>query len=612
MLAEKSKTQLSEIHDDRRLLLDLLWTYNRAIAQILEESNSDDEARDNLYSYFWLLERRDDFSEDPIHSLEWDVSRQCIRVAKTIISKRSQRLTKFNLIGLLRRLAKPATSSETLNQVEPGFLIELERLWAGCRGRSGIYLGQRVPEFTHLEGREAAKARSADLDRMSKVVQKGIKKYPSGLDETVIKVRAENKKRIKAALNATEDQWNNWHWQTRNVVRTADDLARLVEISPRERKAITGSLKNRIPFGITPYYVHLMDREPDTGRDQVIRYQVIPPIEYMQIMSGVRRKHEKSFDFMLERDTSPLDLITRRYPMICILKPYNTCAQICVYCQRNWEIETCLDPKAMASAEQLDSALKYIADHPALCEVLVTGGDPLIMSDERLKFIMDRLAAIPHVERIRIGTRTPVVLPMRITDKLADILASYRVLGHRDVCIVTHYEHPYEITPESAQAVDKFRKRGLSVYNQVVYTFANSRRFELVALRRALGLIGVEAYYTFSPKGKEETEWYRVPIARIQQERKEEARLAPGTWRTDDTVFNVPRLGKNYLNRQQDHEVISILPNGKRVYEFHPWEKKLSLVNTYLHTDVSINEYLGRLEEAGEDPADYSTIWYYF
>ena len=197
MLAEKSKTQLSEIHDDRRLLLDLLWTYNRAIAQILEESISDDEARDNLYSYFWLLERRDDFSEDPIHSLEWDVARQCLRVAKTIISKRSHRLTKFNLIGLLRKLAKPATSSDTLKQVDPGFLIELERLWAGCRGRSGIYLGQRLPEFMQLEGRAAALARSADLDRMSEQVQKGIREYPSGLDETIIEFELRIRRGLK-------------------------------------------------------------------------------------------------------------------------------------------------------------------------------------------------------------------------------------------------------------------------------------------------------------------------------------------------------------------------------------------------------------------------------
>lgn len=315
---------------------------------------------------------------------------------------------------------------------------------------------------------------------------------------------------------------------------------------------------------------------------------------------------------MQERDTSPIDLVTRRYPMICILKPYNTCAQICVYCQRNWEIEECLDPKAMAPRMQINEAFKYLESHPTLKEILVTGGDPLIMSDDRIKSILDRIADIKHVERIRIGSRTPVVLPMRITEELADLLNSYRVPGRRDVCLVTHFEHPYEVTPEAAVAVDRIRRRGMSVYNQTVFTFANSRRFELSALRRVLRLIGVEPYYTFTAKGKEETKWYRVPIARLQQERKEEARLTPGTWRTDDSVFNVPRLGKNYLNRQQDHEVIALLPDGRRVYEFHPWEKNLALVDTYLHTDVSIYEYLQRLEEMGEDLEEYKTIWYYF
>lgn len=612
MLAERPETRKGDVGDDRRLLLDLLWTYNRAIAQILEEADGDDHARTNLYSYFSLLERGYDFMDEAIHPLEWDIALQCLQVAKSIISRRSQRLTKFNLISLLRSLARSSSADEALNQVSPGFLIELERLWAGCRGRSGVYMGQRNPEFAKLHGRAAAEARSDDLDRMAESIQRGFERYPSGLDADVIQIREQNRARIERVLHASEKQWSDWHWQTRNVIRRAEDLAELVELSAEERKAITGSVNSHVPFGVTPYYVHLMDRESGSPRDVAVRRQVIPPLEYVHMMSGARRKHEKSFDFMLERDTSPLDLITRRYPLVCILKPYNTCAQICVYCQRNWEIETCLDPHAMASASKMEAALRYIAGRPALREVLVTGGDPLVMSDNRIQSILDRLAAIPHVERIRIGTRTPVVLPMRITRHLADLLADYRKVGRRDLCIVTHFEHPYEITPEAAEAVDLFRQRGLTVYNQVVFTFANSRRFELVALRRALKLIGVEPYYTFSAKGKKETDWYRLPIARMMQARKEEARLTPGTWRIDDTVFNVPGLGKNYINRVQDHQVIAILPNGRRVYEFHPWEKKLALVDTYLHTDVSIHEYLNRLEEIGEDPSDYSTIWYYY
>jgi len=162
------------------------------------------------------------------------------------------------------------------------------------------------------------------------------------------------------------------------------------------------------------------------------------------------------------------------------------------------------------------------------------------------------------------------------------------------------------------QAVQKFRLRGMDVYNQLVYTFYNSRKFEATLLRHKLRLIGVTPYYTFSTKGKEETADYRVPIARLLQEQKEEARLFPGTVRTDEIVFNVPRLGKNYLRAGQHHDIISILPNGCRVYEFHPWEKKLELAQTYIHEDVSIYDYLNRLTEIGENPNDYKSIWYYY
>ncbi|MHC4601629.1 MAG: KamA family radical SAM protein, partial [Planctomycetota bacterium] len=179
-------------------------------------------------------------------------------------------------------------------------------------------------------------------------------------------------------------------------------------------------------------------------------------------------------------------------------------------------------------------------------------------------------------------------------------------------CIVTHFEHPYEITPEAREAVAKIRRVGIGVYNQEVFTIENSRRFESVKLRLDMRSIGVDPYYTFNMKGKEETGAYLVPIARILQERKEEARLLPGMDRTDEPVFNVPRLGKNHLRSWQDHRIIMIRPDGRRVYEFHPWEKFMALVPPYLYVDVSIYDYLQRLKARGEDLRNYRTIWYYF
>jgi len=329
-------------------------------------------------------------------------------------------------------------------------------------------------------------------------------------------------------------------------------------------------------------------------------------------MTELREQNERSMDFMLERDTSPIEGITRRYPGIVILKPVLTCPQICVYCQRNWEISDACQPDAVLGEAAMNKALQWIADTPEISEVLITGGDPFLLSNEKLENLLLRLSQIDHVERIRIGTRMLVTLPQRVTDVLVRDISHFHKPGRREVVIVTHFEHPYEVTPQAMDAVQKFRCCGISVYNQQVFTFYNSRKFESVALRKALRLIGVTPYYTFNTKGKEETADYQVPLVRLLQEQKEEARLMPGTLRTDEVVFNVPGLGKNYLRANQHHDMISILPNGRRVYEFHPWEKKLELADTYVYTDVSIYDYLQRLKAIGENLSDYKTIWYYY
>jgi lysine 2,3-aminomutase len=244
--------------------------------------------------------------------------------------------------------------------------------------------------------------------------------------------------------------------------------------------------------------------------------------------------------------------------------------------------------------------------------VLITGGDPLTLGDGRVKKIMDAVVANPRLDVIRIGSRTPVTVPMRITRELADLLGSYREPGRREICLVTHLEHPYEITPEMVTAIDRLKRRGINVFNQQVYTFFTSRRFETAQLRMLMRRIGIDPYYTFVAKGKEETNAYRVPLARMLQEQKEEARLLPGIRRTDEVVYNVPRLGKNHARAYQHRDLIGVLPDGSRVYKFHPWEKNIIQRENYIGSDVSILDYLQRLAAIGEDPDEYKSIWYYF
>jgi lysine 2,3-aminomutase len=553
----------------------------------------------------------DSFEENPDDpSLKWILRRDALIVFRNIISRRSAVLAEFSFLKYIDDLIHDKRK-KSVALPTPGFFAELDHLLRGISGCAEVY-PESAPAFAKYHGIKAAKLRSADLSRMARTVEKFSAQYISGLDEDAKRRRYKNKQRILRYFDATGSEWHNWRWQVRHIIRDVKTLSMLVKLSDEEYEAVKLANKYKIPFGITPHYLSLMDFEPGQGRDQGIRSQVIPSLHYINKLKELKSSDESSMDFMLERDTSPIEGITRRYPQVVILKPVLTCPQICVYCQRNWEIEDVFSRAAILPKSKIQKALDWIANTPEISEVLITGGDPFLLSNERLENLLFKLSRMDHIQRIRIGTRTLVTMPQRITDALVKDINHFHIPGKREVLIVSHFEHLYEITPQSVEAVQKFRRYGMEVYNQLVYTFFNSRKFEAAALRNQLCLIGVTPYYTFNTKGKEETNDYRVPIPRLLQEQKEEARLMPGTVRTDEIVFNVPGLGKNYLRALQHHDVISILPDGRRVYEFHPWEKKLSLAATYVYTDVSIHSYLQKLKNIGENVSDYKTIWYYY
>jgi lysine 2,3-aminomutase len=536
--------------------------------------------------------------------------RDCAQAINQVFSHRSEEKTNFSVAQALSDIAHHQPRPD----LSTAFCAEMLHLFLGLQGK-----GPR-PKFadhhlvpSRLEGRDAAMERSNQLDSLAEDVSRYMNRYADGLDTTSVARRQSRRNHILKTVSASLTDWNDWKWQYRHILRDVRQIKRLIDLTSEQVIALEMARKNRIPFGITPYYLSLMDEPLDSGRDSAIRAQVLPPLSYVEQISEYGRKERSCLDFMRETDTSPIDLITRRYPSICIFKPFNSCPQICVYCQRNWEIEDVMMPGAKASEKQIQEALNWIRRHPAIHEVLITGGDPLGMNDEDLDRILAGVADIPSIERIRIGTRTLVTAPMRISDGLVRMLAKYREPGKRQLAIVTHIQHPYELTPDTVEAVERLRENAISVFNQLVYTFFISRRFEAALLRKNLTRIGVEPYYSFNTKGKEETVEYRVPIARLLQEQKEEARLLPGISRTDEAVYNVPGMGKNYLRARQHRDLISILPDGTRLYEFHPWEKNITrTISTHIGQDVPILDYLIRLETAGEDVSDYETIWYYF
>ncbi|MBN1335847.1 MAG: KamA family radical SAM protein [Deltaproteobacteria bacterium] len=579
------------------------------ILKVIADSPDLATTRTRLASYATEQQAAATVSADDVPFERQAISRDCARVFQQIVNERSDRLAGFSVVQVLHDLAHGVPRPD----MEAGFYAEMRHILRGLEGRSGVFPDARpLDRLRNATGRVAARARSDALDRIAHSADHGMDRYPDGLQPEMVRARRARRAHILEVLGGTRTDWNNWRWQVRHVVRDPDLLCKLVRLSPDEETAVRQARAVGWPFGITPYYLSLMSATPGTLDDLAVRAQVLPRIEDIPAMLERSDDRRETLDFMREGDTSPVDLVTRRYPGIVILKPFNTCPQICVYCQRNWEIEDAMAPGAFASWEAIDHAIDWIGAHQAIHEVLVTGGDVLALSDRALARILEGLARIDHVDVIRIGTRVPVTVPMRVTPALATMLGRLRKPGRREVCIVTHVEHASEITPDFVRSIERLRRQGLSVFNQFVFQFFVSRRFEPAKLRMILRRCGVEPYYSFVPKGKDETRAYRVPIARLLQEQKEEVRLLPGLRRTDEVVFNVPGLGKNNLRAFQHRDLISIRPDGSRVYEFHPWEKMVAPADTWVGDDVPIFEYLERLATIGENPRDYASIWYYY
>lgn len=584
-----------QLEKKKKVIIALFWYENPIFHQILQHSNHLEQAREKIFNYLVDFEKKS-FQHHLHHQLDYNLAFKAIKILKNIFCKRNEELTDFSSLAVFFQHAHGNDSVANM-----AFWEEFRHLFLAMKCKTEIF------KQSH-KNTEAG----YHLSNISRLAREEISKYPSGLQPGIIRQREFNRIRIQKILAVSDQDWNTWQWQCRNVIKDSTTLRKLIELSPMEKKALEQVEALGIPFGITPYYASLMDYTGLARWDRPVRMQVIPPLSYVEEVALTKKDPSLNLDFMGEKWTSPINLVTRRYPMIAIFKPFNTCAQICVYCQRNWEIKDVLDQHALASKNERQKALEWFAQHPEINEILITGGDPAVMSDEILKDCLEIASSLKHITRIRIGTRIPVVMPMRVTEAWADLLASYHQPGIREVALMTHFQHSIEITPESMQAVQRLRRRGISVYNQAVFTSQNCRRFEMVALRKALRLIGVEPYYTFNAKGKKESIAYRVPIARLLQEQAEEARPTPGLDRTDEAVFNIPRLGKNYLRNGNDHEVIMVMADGSRLYQFFPWDHQSPDIEPYLHEDPPIYDFLNNLEAQGAGPEAYKTIWYYY
>jgi len=249
-----------------------------------------------------------------------------------------------------------------------------------------------------------------------------------------------------------KSEWNDWRWQLRNRLRTVEDLTRVFSLDEAERVAVSAH-KGPLPVGITPYYAHLLDRSDST---QGLRRTHIPDTR-----EGVVAKDEQ-VDPLAEDRQSPVPGLVHRYPDRVLFLLTGSCATYCRYCTRSRMVGEPGGPYSF-SQMQWQRAVDYIQATPAVRDVLLSGGDPLLLATEKLGWLLDRLRRIPHVEFIRIGTKIPAVLPQRITSKLAKVLRA-----DRPVWLSLHVTHPDELTPEMKRAVGVLADTGIPLGSQTV------------------------------------------------------------------------------------------------------------------------------------------------
>jgi lysine 2,3-aminomutase len=250
--------------------------------------------------------------------------------------------------------------------------------------------------------------------------------------------------------DATAAHWRDWRWQLQNRITTLPELERIFQLSADERAALQGQ-QGQLPLAITPYYAALMDQ---ADAQDPLRRTHIPVTAEGTFSIG------EYADPLGEEQSMPVPGLVHRYPDRALFLITNVCASYCRYCTRSRLVAA---PEHSISTTHWQGALAYIRQHPEIRDVLLSGGDPLLLSDDRLDGLLTALRAIPHVEFIRIGTKIPIVLPQRVTPALVRILKKFHPLW-----LSLHIIHPAEFTPESARALKRLADAGLPLGGQMV------------------------------------------------------------------------------------------------------------------------------------------------
>lgn len=352
-----------------------------------------------------------------------------------------------------------------------------------------------------------------------------------------------NRDKILRYFGATQGDWDNWVWHMKHRIFEVGTLKEFLPLSEQEVEEIK-QLSQRFRWGISPYYLSLIDF--DDYSSSPIYKQAVPSILEAWDPYG-------QADPMCETETSPASRVTRRYPDRLIINVTNQCAMYCRHCQRRRNFG---EEDLHCTRQQMEEALEYVRQNPEIRDVLVTGGDALMLSDRTLDWLLGQLDRIEHVEIKRLGTRVPVTLPQRITPQLCSVLEK-----HPPIYLNTQFNSPLEVTPEAKAACDRLIKAGVVLGNQAVLLKGINDQIHIMKkLNQELLKIRVRPYYIFHAKQVRGTSHFITPIETgigiMEKLRGFTSGMAVPTY-----IINAPGgLGKTpmlpeYLLSINDHEV---------------------------------------------------------
>ena len=297
--------------------------------------------------------------------------------------------------------------------------------------------------------------------------------------------------------SVTDEQWNDWKWQVKNRIETYEELSKYFTFSPEEAEGIKKALA-KFRMAITPYYLSLID--PNDPYDP-IRRQAIPAGEECNIAPADLN------DPLHEDEDSPAPGLTHRYPDRVLFLITDMCSMYCRHCTRRRFAGQKDDE---SPSERIEKCLAYIEKTPQVRDVLLSGGDCLMVSDAKLEYIIGRLRKIPHVEIVRLGSRTPVVCPQRITPELCEMLKKYH-----PIWLNTHFNHPNEFTPEAEQALARLANAGIPLGNQtVLLRGVNDCVHVMKKLMHELVRNRVRPYYIYQCDLSMGLEHFRTPVSK--------------------------------------------------------------------------------------------------